>query len=143
VNRIRLNIGKSLSRITRISSSSCFSVGRIRESFNGKLIIGPPVGSESQTFNPWIALSFDAAQLGWEAQNVIVLRLVRLAAGRIGVTETGLMITEKIAATGEAQAVVTAFVLEGRNGHTAATKIIDVYRKRVHANKRLLATPSR
>jgi len=74
--------------------------------------------------------------LGWEAQNVIALRLMRLAAGRIGPTEAALMITKKIAAATEAHAVATTFVLEGGNGHTAAKKIINVYKKRVRANKR-------
>jgi hypothetical protein len=90
-------------------------------------------------FNPWIALGFSAARLGWEAQNVMALRLMRMAAGRIGPTEAGLMITEKIAAATEAQAVATTFVLEGGNGHMAAKKIIDVYKKRVRSNKRRLS----
>ena len=90
-------------------------------------------------FSSWITLTFNAARLGWEAQNVIALRLLRLAAGRIGPTEAGLMITEKIAAATEAQAVATTFALEGGNGHMAAQKIINVYTKRVRANKRRLA----
>jgi hypothetical protein len=90
-------------------------------------------------FNSWITLTFNAARLGWEAQNVIALRLLRLAAGRIGPTEAGLMITEKIAAATEAQAIATTFALEGGNGHTEAQKIINVYTKRVRANKRRLA----
>jgi hypothetical protein len=88
-------------------------------------------------FRSWIALGVNAAGLGWEAQNVIALRLMRLAAGRIGPTEAGLMITEKIAAATDA--VATTFVLEGGNGHTAAKKIINVYKKRVRANKRRLS----
>jgi hypothetical protein len=93
---------------------------------------------ESQMFSSWIGLSFNAARLGWEAQNVFALRLMRLAAGRIGPTEAGLMITEKIAAAAEAQAVATTFVLEGGNGHTAK-KIINVYQKRVRSNRRRLS----
>jgi hypothetical protein len=49
------------------------------------------------------------------------------------------MITEKIAAATEAQAVATRFALEGGNGHTAVMKIINAYTKRVRANKRRLA----
>jgi len=90
-------------------------------------------------FSSWITLTFSAARLGWEAQNVVALRLLRLAAGRIGPTEAGLMITEKIAAATEARAVATTFALEGGNGHAAAKKIINVYTKRVRANKRRLA----
>jgi hypothetical protein len=94
---------------------------------------------ESKMFNPWIVLSYNAARLGWGAQNVIAIRLMRLAVGRIGPTEAGRMITEKIAAAAEAQAVATAFVLEGGNGHTAAQKIINIYKKRVSANRRRLS----
>jgi hypothetical protein len=70
-------------------------------------------------FNSWIALSLNAARLGWEAQNVIALRLMRMATGRIGPTEAGLMITEKIAAATEAQAVATTFPCPSRKscGH--------------------------
>jgi hypothetical protein len=49
------------------------------------------------------------------------------------------MITEKIAAATEAQAVATRFALEGGNGHTAVMKIINAYTKQVRANKRRLA----
>jgi hypothetical protein len=38
-------------------------------------------------FSSWITLTFNAARLGWEAQNVIALRLLRLAAGRIDSTD--------------------------------------------------------
>jgi hypothetical protein len=90
-------------------------------------------------YGSWIKLSLNTARLAWEAQNVIALRLMRLAAGRIGPTEAGLMITEKIAAATEVHAVATTFALEGGNGHTAAKKIINVYKKRVRANKRRLS----
>jgi hypothetical protein len=34
-------------------------------------------------FNPWIALSFQAARLGWQVQNAMALRVMGLAgAGR-------------------------------------------------------------
>ena len=90
-------------------------------------------------FNSWIAVSLSAARLGWDAQKVIALRLMRLTVGRVGPTEAGLMITEKIAAATEAHAVATQFALEGGNGHTAAKKVMNVYKKRVRANKRRLS----
>ena len=53
--------------------------------------------------NPWLALSFQAARLGWEAQNVMALRLMRLAGGgTAGQSEAHLMVTEKVAALTEA-----------------------------------------
>ena len=70
---------------------------------------------------------------------MIALRMMRLAAGRIGPTEAGLMITEKIAAATEVHAVATTFALAGGSGQTAAKKIINVYKKRVWANQRRLS----
>src|SRR6478736_3078791 len=32
-------------------------------------------------FNNWIAISWEAARLGWEAQSVIMLRMMKLAMG--------------------------------------------------------------
>ncbi len=34
-------------------------------------------------FNNWIAISWEAARLGWEAQSVIMLRMMKLAMGRL------------------------------------------------------------
>jgi hypothetical protein len=49
-------------------------------------------------------LTFQAAQLGWEAQNVVALRFVRLAGGgAAGAKEAQLMVTDKLAALTEAQ----------------------------------------
>jgi hypothetical protein len=51
----------------------------------------------------WMKLSSDAALLGFEAQQVIGLRLLRIAAGGEGASfETERMVTEKIAAFGKA-----------------------------------------
>ena len=48
--------------------------------------------------NPWLALTFKAMQLGFDAQNVIALRMMRLAAGGArGQKEVCLMVSEKIA----------------------------------------------
>jgi hypothetical protein len=91
-------------------------------------------------FNRWIAFSFQAARLGWEAQNVIVLRLLRLAGGSdSGQTEARRMIAEKMSALTEAQAVVTSVALQGGSGHTAAKRVLNVYKKRVRANRRRLS----
>jgi hypothetical protein len=51
----------------------------------------------------WMKLSSDAALLGFEAQQVVGLRLLRIAAGGKGASfGTERMVTEKIAAFGEA-----------------------------------------
>jgi hypothetical protein len=54
--------------------------------------------------NAWFGLSSQFALLGLEAQRVIELRLMRLAAGgALAESETSHMITEKVAALGEDQ----------------------------------------
>lgn len=58
-------------------------------------------------FNPWLPLVFKTMQLGFEAQSVIALRAMRFAAGGTRAqTEASRMISEKIAAGVEAQAVL-------------------------------------
>ncbi len=90
-----------------------------------------------QVWNAWCALSLQTARLGWEAQNVIALRLMRMAAQSPGnQTEARRMVTEKAAALGEAVAV--AAVAKGGKNHRVAKKILDVYGKRVRANRRRL-----
>jgi hypothetical protein len=57
-----------------------------------------------RTWNAWLTLSSQAALLGLEAQSVMALRFIRLAAGGpLARSETGRMITEKVKALGEAQ----------------------------------------
>jgi len=93
-----------------------------------------------QMWNPWLALSAQAALLGWDAQQVIALRLVRIAAGGArGRAETQRMMTEKFAAAVAAQAVVAASAIEGGAGHRAGKKLLGVYGKRVRANRRRLS----
>jgi hypothetical protein len=86
--------------------------------------------------NPWISLGMKAWQMGFEAQNVIALRTLRLAAGGARAeAEAGRMVTEKILAAGEAQ---MAAAMRGHKKHVVAGKAINVYRKRVRANRRRL-----
>jgi hypothetical protein len=91
-------------------------------------------------FNPWLALSFQAALLGWEAQNVMVLRLMRLASGgAAGQSEAHLMFSEKVAALTEAHAAATTVAMKGGNVPAVAKKVMGVYKKRVRGNKRRLS----
>ena len=66
-----------------------------------------------QIWNPWLALSAQTARLGWEAQNVIALRLMpHRHGGARGQAEVQRMMTEKVAAAVEAHAVLTASAIE-------------------------------
>jgi hypothetical protein len=92
-----------------------------------------------QIWNSWLALSSQAALLNVEAQGVMALRIMRLTAGGArGRSEAQLMVTEKIAALGEAQAVAASAALMGGDGHRAAKKVLDIYQKRVRGNQRRL-----
>jgi hypothetical protein len=87
-------------------------------------------------WNPWLAMTFQASRLTWDAQCVVRLRLMKLAAGGpAAASEASSMITEKVAAFLEAQAVATAAVLEGSNGAHTVKNVLNIYVKTVQANK--------
>ncbi len=90
-------------------------------------------------FNPWFAFSLNAFQMGVEAQSVIALRMLRFASGNACTeTEATRMVTEKIAAAAEAQAVAAMATITGHPQHVVANKALKVFKKRVRANKRRL-----
>lgn len=91
-------------------------------------------------FNPWFHLIFKTMQLGVEAQSVIALRLMRLAAG--GATaqaEARRMIADKVAAGLEAQALAASGIMLGQKDTVLAGKVLRVVKRRVRANKRRLS----
>jgi len=93
-----------------------------------------------QMWNDWCALSVQAARLGWEAQGVIALRVMRMATHPAhSKTEARRMVTEKVAALGEAQAAAATAVMKGGKNHHVAKKVLGVYGKRVRANRRRLS----
>ena len=62
--------------------------------------------------NPWVVLTMRAFQLSWDAQNVIALRILRLASGDVrGQAELNRMVVEKIAAAAEAPVAAAAAML--------------------------------
>ena len=90
--------------------------------------------------NPWLALTLRTMQLGFDAQNVIFLRMMRLSAGGArGQSEARRMISEKIAASAEAQATAVSGVMAGRNEAAVAGQVVRRLQKRVRANKRRLS----
>jgi len=79
-------------------------------------------------FNPWLDLCVSA----FEAQQVVWLRTVRIAAGgRLAETEAKRMIIEKV----EAAAIAGTLVATG-----SADKVAGMYRRKIRANKKRLAT---
>ena len=91
-------------------------------------------------FNPWLSFGLKAWQVGLEAQSVIALRMLRLAAGGARAeTEASRMVTEKILAAGEAQMSAATAAMRGHKKHVVAGKALNAYRKRVRANRRRLS----
>jgi hypothetical protein len=89
---------------------------------------------------PWIALTPKAMQVGFDAQNVIFLRMMRLSAGGArGQSEARRMVSEKIAASVEAQVAAVSGIIAGREEAVVAGQVIRGLQKRVRANKRRLS----
>ena len=87
-------------------------------------------------YNPWLGLAFKAIELGIEAQSVIALRMMRLAAGGArGRAEASRMVAEKVGALAEAQTAAAAAILRQK---VVAGKVLNTYKKRVRANRRRL-----
>ena len=78
-------------------------------------------------FNPWLAFTLNAVKMGFEAQSVIALRMLRLATGGTRMeAEATRMITEKVAAAAEAQAVAAVAAIKGHPQHVVAGKALKV-----------------
>ena len=91
-------------------------------------------------FNSWLSLTFKTIQLAFEAQSVIVLRLMRFAAGGDRAqTEAHRMVADKIMAGIEVQAVTASSVVSDHKNAVVAGKVLGVLKKRVRANKRRLS----
>lgn len=80
--------------------------------------------------NPWLAITFQTMRLGFEAQNAVTLRLMRLV-GDVSKTEARSTIADKATAPPDAQEAAIASNSDRRR--EAVTK---VHKKRVPANKR-------
>ena len=99
-----------------------------------------PMPNIMRTWNAWFSLSSQAALLGWEAQNVMLLRLMRLAAGgALAQSESARMISEKVQALGEAQTTAAVATIKGGKSHQVSKKVLGVYKKRVRKNRRRLS----
>jgi hypothetical protein len=90
--------------------------------------------------NPWFSFGLKAWQIGLEAQSVIALRMLRLAVGGARAeAEASRMVSEKILAAGEAQAAAVMAAMRGHKEHVIASRALNVYGKRVRANRRRLS----
>jgi hypothetical protein len=86
----------------------------------------------------WLGLSFDIWRAGLEAQQVVGLRLAKLARGGASATaETNRMVSEKLAAAVEAQQAAATALLTGKAGQIPA-RTVALYRRKVRANRKRL-----
>ena len=87
-------------------------------------------------WSDWI----DAAALGFEAQGVIAMRLIKIAAGGpAAAAECDLMVAEKFAAIAAAHDAASAALLGGKSLQVATTLALAPVRRRVRANHRRLS----
>jgi hypothetical protein len=83
-------------------------------------------------FNPWMKLFFDTTLMMIEAQQVIVLRIMKFSFGSKGsVRETQRMVGEKMIEAGQAGLIIA----RGGTSHS----VVRTYRGKVRANRRRLA----
>lgn len=85
-------------------------------------------------------LAFRASLLAFEAQQVMLMRLMRLAAGGTkSQAEATRMFSEKVATFAEAQMKCGLAMARGRSQGAVADKALRTYSKRVRANRRRLS----
>jgi len=93
---------------------------------------------ENQVRHPWTAW-LEAASFAAEAQRVIALRMMRVAAGgAVAASETQRMLLEKVIANTQAQFAACMTLAAGRQIEAAARAAAKPYRKAVRANHRRL-----
>jgi hypothetical protein len=81
--------------------------------------------------NPWLAISFQAARLGLEAQNAVALRLMRLVSDASKTEVRGMI--DKTAASPDVQ---TAAIKVAPDSGRRRESVSKVHKKRVRANRR-------
>ena len=92
----------------------------------------------ARRIDPWARLGMNAMWLGWEAQTVIGLRMLKLAAGgSAAAAEAERMVTEKVGAALVAQNHLIAAAMIGGTHHGPGRALAH-YRKKVRANRRRL-----
>ena len=91
---------------------------------------------------PWFKLASNAAFLMRDAQQVMALRLTRVASGGPQASrEMTTMVSEKASACVAAQTAGMAAVFAGKTAPAVAEQMMRVYKKRVWANRRRLSKP--
>jgi len=89
--------------------------------------------------NPW-TYCLAMTRFAFEAQTVIALRMVRLAAGgALAQREAGRMVAEKAEALAKAQLAAAAALAGGRGPGRAGARAFGIYKRAVSKNRRRLS----
>jgi hypothetical protein len=88
--------------------------------------------------NPWFRIGLEAWFMGIEPWSVIALRTLKLGGGVAAEAEAFRMVNEKIESGLAPQALALTCGL-GLTAHSAGTKTVAHYRRKVRANRRRLA----
>lgn len=84
-------------------------------------------------------LAMQSAMLAWESQQVVALRVAKLAQGGPDIPQEALlMVTEKLQALQEGGALLMQGAIKG-DKHLNTPEILQLYRKKVRANRRRLS----
>ncbi len=87
---------------------------------------------------PWAGMAFQSTMLAIEAQQVIAMRLTKMALGGPDVQkEAELMVSEKLETMAEGSRMMMMAALGGQSD-MGADKVVQLYRRKVRANKRRL-----
>ncbi len=93
----------------------------------------------SKGTSSWLRLPFDLWRAGFEAQQVIALRLAKLALGGPAATsEMHRMVSEKMSAAVEVQTAAAAAVLTG-NAEQIPSRTVALYRRKMRTNRNRLS----
>ncbi len=88
---------------------------------------------------PNLGLAFQSTMLAIEAQQVIALRLTKMAFGGADAqAEAELMVSEKLSAMAESGKMMMLGALGGRQDLNA-DRVVELYRRKVRANRRRLS----
>ncbi len=89
---------------------------------------------------PWAGIAFQSTMLAIESQQVIAMRLTKMALGGPDVKrETELMVSEKMETMAESSRMIMMAALGGSTD-LGADKVMTLYRKKVRANRNRLRT---
>jgi len=88
---------------------------------------------------PFWSAWFESVRFGMDVQQVVALRMMRVAAGGApAADEMQRMVTEKMAALALAQSAAMTALISGQSIDVAATRALAPVRSRVRANRRRL-----